>query len=911
MTLSSLTNAQKEAIDHFEGPLLIVAGPGAGKTRILVERVLSLINKYSVDPSNILLTTFTNKAAEELRARISKEIGDKAEVIQISTIHSFCKSLLETYSEHHNFGATFDVLSKDKQIMFLRDNHEILGLNDYRLLDFMEFYNKCGENRIDPDELLTEIKKQYPQNERYPKLCISYKNYLKLLEKNNKIDFAGIQKYALELLEGNPDVLEDVREKYQFILVDEYQDTNPIQDKIFELIANPKCNICVVGDDDQSIYSFRGANIDNFLRFPQKYKNTKIVTLKNNFRSTSNIIEVAEDFITNYRKIKKDIKPDRKKGNDIVLLKSTDDRDEAKKVVQLIKEMKENGVIPHYGYVTLLFRSVKNHAKKIVAELNYQNVPFEIRGDGSFLKREEIRTILYLLSYVDPPDYDRKFRSKWKEWWNISMFENEFLNLSKDTKNALRNMDKDLDLGALLKPSDFSEVGIENEEDISKLLKLNLLKKELEKNKKPLLSIFYDIIKASGYLKWLIEEGSGKSDEKLFNLAKLSSIINRYEDITSDPRIEDFLIFLYNLPKKLHYDAEILEDPHALKIMTVHQAKGLEFPVVIVCSVVKRKFPMFSKKGTGLVPIPENLLTYGNEKFTDEERRLFYVAMTRAQDNLIISTSEKSNIGKVAISPFITDDIGIEKFSDVDALIERCKEREVVKNPPRVSYSSINAYKNCPFMYKMTYFYFFEFMSTHQQKYGTVIHNCLNRLHLSMKNKVKITEDLVGDIVEACWIDFHNTEEEDIKSKRALKQKLLEYYRNSKSYIKEIISTEEPFSLYTNGMLIGGRTDLILKNMDDELELVDFKSRGEAGIGETLVEMQLKVYEYGLKGKYKFDKLCAYRFEENQSTYFEPNNGNGDVGHEIEDMCKKIEMEQFDPVNTGICSHCFFKFCCG
>ena len=303
---------------------------------------------------------------------------------------------------------------------------------------------------------------------------------------------------------------------------------------------------------------------------------------------------------------------------------------------------------------------------------------------------------------------------------------------------------------------------------------------------------------------------------------------------------------------------------------------------------------------------------YGDEKFTDEERRIFYVALSRAQDNLIISTLENTNAGKIGLSPFISEDIGLEKFSDVDALIERCEEREPTKNPTRISYSSINSYKNCPLMYKMTYFYLFEFISTYQQNYGTIIHNCLNRIHICMKNKETVTEGMVNDIVEENWIKLHNNEDEDNKRKQELKMKLLKYYQNMKDYIKEVLSTEEPFSLFANGMLISGRTDVIFKNHNDETELVDFKARGTAGITETFVEMQLKVYEYGLKGKYNFDKLCAYQFEGNKKTYFEPNGVDyTEISEEMENICKKIEMEHFEPSESGLCSQCFFKFCCG
>lgn len=276
----SLTKKQQEAIEHFKGPLLITACPGAGKTRVLVERVLYLINERNVDPSTILVTTFTEKAANELKAKINKKLGFIAGEIPISTIHSFCHHLLESYPDKHDFGASFDVIDEDMQIMFLRNNLQELGITEFKLPEVIAFYDKCSENRIDPEELERRIRKTYPDNKTYHKMCASYKKYLQLLRDHDKVDFAGLQKNVLTLLENHPEVQADLRDKIQFILVDEYQDTNPVQDRIFELIAFPKNNICVVGDDDQSIYAFRGANIYNFIQFPEKYPDTKIVSFK-------------------------------------------------------------------------------------------------------------------------------------------------------------------------------------------------------------------------------------------------------------------------------------------------------------------------------------------------------------------------------------------------------------------------------------------------------------------------------------------------------------------------------------------------------------------------------------------------------------------------------------------------------
>lgn len=604
-----------------------------------------------------------------------------------------------------------------------------------------------------------------------------------------------------------------------------------------------------------------------------------------------------------YRHIKKEITPWRGEGNDIVLLKNIDEEDEAEKIVGLIKEMRERKIIPHYGYVTLLFRSVRSHAQKIISQLQQEGIPYTTRGSGSFLKREEIRTMLYLLYYVDPSTYDGKFRAIWGKWWNTNLLGNEFLNLTSETKKIIH----EADLSSLQSREEFIENGVDDEDDISKLLGLNLIKTELSEGKKSLLEVFYEILRVSGYLKRLLERGD---DDKLFNLSKLSGIINRYTYLTNEPRIEDFLIFLYRLPRNKQYDEEILEDPRALKIMTVHQAKGLEFPVIFICNVMKNKFPQRKRSNNNIIPIPKDLLMYDPEEETHEECRLFYVAMTRAQDNLIISTSQDSANEGVDYSPFIRD-IGIEKFADVNAIVDVCKEREILKESLDVSFSSINAYINCPFMYKLVYYYLFEYVATSKQKYGEILHNCLNMLHILIKEVKDVTRDDIKGIVDRCWTRIYETDEKDAENKQILEANLYQYYEEMKDYLKEVVSTEEPFSLYTRELLISGRTDLVMKNKHDELELVDFKSREETGVEETQVELQLKIYNYALKDEYQFDKLCAYHFSSCDKTYFESDDEElEDTEDLIDKICGQIGKEEFERSKTALCRSCFFNFLC-
>ena len=752
-------------------PLLIVAGPGSGKTRVLVERVAYLVKKKNVDPSNILVITFTVKAAEELKARLSTCVGPEIISMQVSTIHSFCHEILRDYSDFHELGATFDVLDEEMQLMFIRPNYYKLGINKIinmgRISEVVNAFNKCGENIISPDKLSQNLKKRYPSVKKYQDFCNSYKKYLILMNEEKKIDFAGLQINVLKLLKSNQSVLEKIQNQYRFILVDEYQDTNPIQDEFFNLISNLNQNICVVGDENQSIYAFRGADPWNFIRFKEKY-DSEYVTLDKNLRSTSNIVNLFDHFMEKYRSYPKKIEPSRECGNSIILLKSEDVNDEAKNVVKTIKQLKEHNIIPHYGYVALLFRSVRYHANKIIAELKKNDIPVTVKGHGSFLERKEIRTILYMLSFVDPPNYDNKFKY-WNSWWNISMFETEFLNLNKQTVEALYNLDKGFDLSSILNVKDFKGLGIEDENDIKKLKQLNELKLELSKKSKSILEIFYDILEISGYLKWLIEDENPNNQEIIYNLAQLSSILNKYEYMNRNPKIKDFMWYLYLLPRGMQYDEYVVDSPFSVKVSTVHQSKGLEFPVVFVCSVIKNRFPGRKKKEKNLVPIPDELLlkfknrditflaedTLIPDEFEMEERRLFYVAMTRAQDVLVVSTANKIKVNKVGFSPYVKEIEKIEEVMNSCNYMEECKNRDLSKEKPiSLSYSSIDSYNRCPFIYKMVYEYGFQYPPSYMQNYGIIIHNCLQKIHIGLKNNEKIDGVRIKSIVNTCWISF-------------------------------------------------------------------------------------------------------------------------------------------------------------
>ena len=903
------TENQKRAVKKTDGPLVIVAGPGAGKTRVLVERTAYLVKRKGVSPENILVITFTEKAADELKSRLINCVGLDAELMQISTIHSFCSTILREHPEEHDLGAGFEILDEESQLMFLRSVFYRIGLNSFMKMgevhEAIEFFNRCTENCVDPDELMEALKKRYPDKKRYHGMAACYSQYLKALREEKKIDFPGLEKEVCLLLKSNEDVLESVRNKYRYIMIDEYQDTSPIQERIFRRIAEPKSSICVVGDEDQSIYGFRGATPENFIRFRDKY-DAEVVFLEDNFRSRAGIVLTADRFMRGERHYQKTIKPVRGGGTDVVILRSRDVNSEARNIVSLIKKLKSTGKIPDYGYVALLFRSVRYHADKILRELRREGIPYIVRGDGSFLKRYEVRRMLYFLAYVDPPDYDDKFSGRWGGWWNISMFRGDFLDLGEETLEALESLERDVKLSDFTSIQELEAAGIRGE-DAEKILGLNRIRDELEQGSLSVLQTFYRILEVTGYLRRLLLDGSDKSRARIFNLAKLSSLIDKYETIKPGARIQDILWYLYLLPQHLHHDEAVLEDPASVKVMTVHQAKGLEFPVVFICSVIKGRFPGIKRRRKELVPIPQELLLSSGEP-EDEDRRLFYVAMTRAQDALIISTAPRINTRKVGISPYITElreKCGIYECECTS--IEGCLEREWAEEPLRINFSALFTYEECPFRYMMIYHYGFVYPETFMQRYGIILHRCLEELHLAMKNSEDINGAFIRELVERCWIPMGRDDE---VKKRRLERELLNYYHDSRDHIEEVVSVEEPFSIPDDDIIIEGRTDLIIRNSGGELELVDFKAREHGGIERMGLEYQLRTYEYALRDRYNFDRLSAYAIRDSMRMSFD-SDPDFTVRERIDETVEKIRSECFEPRRNQFCSRCVFRNFCG
>jgi DNA helicase-2/ATP-dependent DNA helicase PcrA len=914
-----LTENQRKAITHGNGPALVVAGPGSGKTLVLTERVKFLIEEKNVPPDKIIVTTFTEKAANELKVRLSRGLGTKAARVQISTIHSLCNTLLHDYFTEHDMGIGYEVLDENAQRLLLhtnkfklgiyrRDGYKFRWLNRGNLEDFADLYDFLTRNDVDVDNLKKELAKKGELSKDNEGVIDSYNKYIKILENENRIDFANIQLKFFKLISKNKELLEEVRNRFEYLLVDEYQDTSPLQDKIFRLIAPPQNNIFLVGDINQSIYGFRGATTLNFQNFTNTFPDSKIYFLNINFRSTENIVELSNTLMRD--KIEKELESRRRKGEKSVLLEGETADEVAEKTVSLIEKMKDKGIIEKYGDVALLFRCWR-HSDEYVKYLENYKIPYIVFGGGGLLDREEITTLVYLLSYVTQKLYlGEKFR-KWI-WWDIESFQNEVLDLSFKTQTSLDHLPQNMNIYDFKNKEELNKVGILEDKDIEKILRLNQLRRDVEESPKSysLLEIYYKILEYSGYLKRLLEENNKESEEKLNNLAELSRIIGMFERMPGS-KVEDFLWFIYFSAEGLNQRK--VEDENTVKVMTVHKAKGLEFPVVFLCSLVEGRFPLNFRDSKYLIPIPKKFYMcrqeYKQRKQVhyEEERRLFYVGITRAQDNLIFTTSNKIKVQNKERSRFLK---GIEEYISEDEKVDLPIEQKykLVRDIPSLNYSAINTYIDCPFRYKLYYKYGFVSPWGFLQSLGIFVHNILQRIHKEMKENVGLNEEDIKEFVDEYWIPVHKEKSKDKKVKNTFMNKIKNYYNNARNFYKEIISIEEPFVYVDDNMVMGGRIDLIVRDNVGKTNLIDFKARESIGIEYTNVDKQLKIYNYCLRDKYSIDKLIAYTFMDNKMIEFEPEYEA--VKNFLLDMSEEMKGEKFSKKKSLLCKECTFQFCC-
>jgi len=649
--INQLNDRQKEAATHTEGPILIVAGAGSGKTRVLTYRIAYLLHQKLAHPSQILALTFTNKAAREMKERIKMLIGDRAEKLWMGTFHSIFAKILRFEAERIGFDSNFSIYDTDDSERTIK---QILKELSY---DPKEIRPRIIQNKISSakNELITSdtYLEKFVHSTLDDITAKVYRIYVKRLKFQNAMDFDDLLIKPIELFRRHPDVLEKYQDRFRFILIDEYQDTNHAQYKVTNMLASKYENLSVVGDDAQSIYSFRGADISNILNFKKDYPEAREVPLEQNYRSTKAILQCADSVIKNNEsQLEKTLWTENNRGESIILLENYDERDEANRIANYIHNLKMQ-----HGYkfndFAILYRT--NYQSRVFEEaFRRRGIRYQLVGGLSFYQRKEIKDILaYLTLLVNPLDEASLLRiinEPARGIGNKSI--NDITRKAREQSKPVWEILKNVEEAGIYKPA-------ENKvrEFVSMIFNL---RKKLEQDT-PLSEITKQMLKHSGYMKMLVEEHSHKSLGRRDNINELQNAISFYERNTKNPSLGSFLQEISLITDTDKYD----ESKPAVTLMTVHASKGLEFPVVFISGLEENLFPMGGRNG--------------EEPNIEEERRLFYVAITRAEKQLYFSfCNNRYKFGeeqRMARSRFLDEvDAGVVR-NEAGATIAQKKDR--------------------------------------------------------------------------------------------------------------------------------------------------------------------------------------------------------------------------------------------
>lgn len=994
-----MLNENQQKVVEYNGnkPLLVEAGPGSGKTRVIIERVKFLINELKVNPSSLLVITFTRKAANELKDRLSEDIPKNIiNEMQISTIHSFCLDFLK---KRGNVTNLIDDDSGEKRRLFIQKYKYKLGfknefyLADYQIPSVINKFDEYTTFKVDIDGLIDYIKQTRPidkeyvdfvnsfkffpskkvrENEKFKKSWYNarflqtpkaYVKYLELLDLFNAVDYNTVQIKFLESLKENPET------QYTNILVDEFQDTDPVQAEIFEILLKNAESFTAVGDVDQSIYSFRGSFRDYFEEFYNKY-NAELISLNYNYRSTNNIIRTSEAFIKPQRKeySKKYLVGARNEDKASYILESLDPQEEAQKIFNLIKDLKDNGKIRQYSDVAILYRSIVSNKNIpfLIDEFKKNDISYHISGTEDLIESDEVKSILTLFYYIARKlDHSYGMSNLEKEWLNLRAFCGidfipKFRKLAVETKRYLMELQENFEndvlktekevyfelTGKKSRKKKFNGVFTRNEDVLIEIFKrvnkpvvdLDLIEDagdrefftELEKlrenvfssdeeDKLTILEVYYELLNLCGYFDDLVIN-NGDYELELENLSKISRTIFNYESIISANDVRGLFFFLTNVIEGYGTSSS---DVDGVQLMTVHKAKGLEFPVTIVSSLSEYNFPLaprdpmrekdnINKDDTFYTP--NKFLEYKDCSEADEvnlglaeENRVIYVAMTRAQDILVLSVVGKMPEEICRISNYFNKNLDLDNMS-ISSVGSKPEENKL-----NLSYSSFADYNNCPWRYNLLNKLHFKVSQKEVTKMGSIIHEALDVINQEIKDSGEISKENIEKIAKDTYYLHGGTDEEFDD----YMDSIFDYY-NEIGFDITVVDSEVPFSIDRDNYRFNGAIDLIYKNQNGEYGILDYKNTIFKDYNREKYAQQLLTYILALKNDSKYcdieiTEAKIYAIKSRSLIDFNIDESRlATQKEEIQNTADLINSHEFNKNESSYCNICeFLKYCNG
>ncbi len=971
-TKKQLNQSQASAVFHGDGPMLVVAGAGTGKTTVLIERLRYLFENNLAAVDQILITTFTEKAAGEMEERADKILPYGYVNLWICTFHGLCERILREHAIDIGLPADFKLINQTESWILIKKNFDKFKLNYYRPLgnptkfihELLKHFSRLKDEDIKPEEYLkyaedikldkdsiTSSNSHLDINEevlRINELASAYHVYNKSLLDNGYLDFGDLITYTIKLFKNRPNILEFYRNKFKYIMVDEFQDTNYSQNKLIKVLACPNNNIMAVGDDNQSVYAFRGTSMHNIMQFKDIYPDAKEVVLSDNYRSGQIILDKAYKFIQNNNPntlevklgINKELKAHRGDIGGVEYITYQDEYQEIFNTVERIKNLFQKNQDAKWSDFAILVRA-NSTALNYIDELIRQNIPHQFMSlRGLYYKP----IILDIISYLKLLDNYHESSALYRVL-NIPLFKigyEDIVKINKFARNKLWSL-----FEALKNINAIRDITPESVVKINKLLSLIESHSRLAQSNRPsnvLVSFLYD----SG----LIESLNIDTNKDEFSyLNQFYQKIKKFESTDPYLKLNDFMEMM-----DLELEAgetgmlkQNFEDSETIKVMTVHASKGLEFKYVFMPNIVDKKFPTI--KRTDKIQIPNEIV---REKLLDgdthieEERRLFYVAITRARDCLYITNArDYGGVREKKPSKFIEEAqiFNQEQFQENQKFkdkLEILRDIEDLKNPKlntpvtkyqlpaKFSFSQIAAFANCPLQYKYNFILRIPVPEKPVMQFGRLMHNVLNDFFTPFLIDTISQASLFGaaekldykpkfndllNIYKNKWIDFgFDSKEQRDEYKKQGRDILKGFFNNlDLSSLPKVVALEKSFQLKIKDFILRGSIDRVDELLDGTLEIIDYKTGSPKNKLTADDKRQLIIYKLALEQIYakKVSKLTFYYLNNNSTLSFEAKLKDLEkVQERIIDSITEIKKCNFIPKPGMLCAYCDFNKIC-
>ncbi len=964
--LENLNEEQLKAAMHINGPLMIIAGAGTGKTTVITQRISWLIEQKHAKPDEILALTFTEKAATEMEERVDQLLPIGYLDLWISTFHAFCERVLREHALEIGLSHEFILLDTVDTMLLMRQNFDRFDLDYYRprgnptrfLKALLQHFSRAKDEMITPEKYLDFVEKnqmnidtfegvssndeseEFAELVRVKEVAEAYHVFQQILLENNAMDFADLIAYTIELFEKRPNILKKYQEQFKFILVDEFQDTNSAQYKLVKMLATPKNNLTVVGDDDQSIYKFRGASLSNIMQFSSDYPEAKRIVLIKNYRSAKIILETAYNLIQKNNpdrleikeKICKELNPYFDEDGIVERIECEDEQTEVRSVTEKILELKKEGA--KWSDFAILVRA-NSSAEPYVTAFSQIGLPFRFLAMSGLYTKAIILDSLAWMRVIDQPHDSPSF---YKLLSHPSLGISQY-DISKITLYCRKKGLSIFDAIRLI--ITIPGVSDEGQNRISEIL-LTMSVLEQKCKRMPVSEFFVEVVKETGIIGSVQKFDDTEQQEQYALLQQFYKRCKKFENNNDDKTLHNFLVEFDHergAGEVGGLSTDIEAGPDVVSIMTIHASKGLEFPYVFLVNMVEQKFP--SQRRSDPIKIPEGLISLeknDKEAHIAEERRLFYVAMTRAKKGLFFYyASDYGGVRKRKPSRFL-DETGIETMSA--GLMPSMQDQTKAKKdtdikyqlPKSISFTQIAAFSTCPQQYKYAHILKVPVFGRHSMSFGKTMHNTLQKFfEIIEARQLKIQDSLFDtdkekkvvlptrkellDIYKENWIDeWYPNEQVRQEYINKGKKSLTDYYIDLKKELPVIFGIESGFTLKVGKIVLRGRIDRIDK-IEDGYEIIDYKTGSPKKKLDWNLKRQLLLYQLAAEECFdpplKIKKLTFHYIEDNSRLIFVAKDAEKiKLKDQILSVVDQIKSSDFTAKPGMHCQWCDFKDIC-